>query len=195
MASTYTSDIAKDISFRQFVLNCARACTPLAFMRDEPWGALIPETREVSAYYVEKIKETQELLDKVSKMTPEECEEEAQKEYQDSCEYKQESNRKRKELKDKYEAMLEKVRAWDCPHSYLKDFMVTQINQSIAHDCYVSVNPKEPQPLSGEVWKKTRIDKLTEDLERYQKRLREEAKQVTEYNIWIRQLLDSLPEE
>ena len=195
MASAYTSDIAKDISFRQFVLNCARACTPLAFMREEPWGTPIPETKEIDQYYPQRIKETQELLDRISNMTPEECDEEAQKEYKASVAYEWESNKKRKDLKGKYEAMLEKVRAWDCPHSYLKDFMIKQINQSIGHDCYISEHSKNNTPLSGEVWRKMRIDMLVKGLERYRVELHEEEKQVSEYNVWIRQLLDSLPEE
>ena len=195
MPSAYTSDIAKDISFRQFVLNCARACTPLAFMREEPWGTPIPETKEIDQYYPQRIKETQELLDRISNMTPEECDEEAQKEYKASVAYEWESNKKRKDLKGKYEAMLEKVRAWDCPHSYLKDFMIKQIYQSIGHDCYISEHSKNNTHLSGEEWKERQISILTYDIERYQVGLHEEEKQVSEYNVWIRQLLDSLPEE
>ena len=60
MPTGYTAAIAKDITFNDFVMQCAKAM--LIMMRDEPANAPIPERFEPGSHYVNKITEANELL-------------------------------------------------------------------------------------------------------------------------------------
>ena len=127
MPTGYTADIANDISFKDFVLKAAEA---FGFGRSE-------EYFEESTYYTEMYNEAANRVIKLERMTREEKLAFATAEIEKETASVQSQFNQAILLKNKYEAMLEKVRSWNCGPEFveLKKFMVSQIEDSIVFDC------------------------------------------------------------
>lgn len=127
MPTGYTADIAKDISFEEFVLKAAEA---FGYGRSNQY-------KEDSKYYTEEYMEAASLVNKLERMTREEKLVYAASQIEAETARVQEDFNKAILLKNKYEAMLERLRDWDCgpEFSNLKQFMISQIKSSIEYDC------------------------------------------------------------
>lgn len=99
--------------------------------------------------------------------------------------------------------MLEKVEAWIPPtkdHDHLKEFMITQLRESIDFDCnpdYYNADLTQllirgENKLSAEQIRNDKRNHLEEDLKYYQNKLYEEKKHVAAANEWIKDLYKSL---
>lgn len=199
MPTGYTAAIAEGITFRDFILSCARAFGACVSMRDDPSDASIPERFEPSDYHTKKIAETERELAELKTMSDTEAEKRAKKLYQELVDSAEKGIRNANALKAKYEAMLSEVRAWVPPsqdHTGLKDFMVQQITESLKFDCstkYYTDNP--PVLQSGSAWRAERLKTLLQDLDYHQREHAEEVSRIESRNTWIRQLRESLPVE
>ncbi len=196
MATGYTMDITKGIDFRTFALKCARGMGALIHMRDDALDVPIREDK-VSGYHAEELEKREAELQRVHSLTVEECEQEAEKLYLHEVEYRDKQEKERLELLKKYEDMLEQVRAWSPPtseHAGMKEFMETQIVDSIKFDCRVC-SSDEPVKKDGASWRADKISRIMKDIEYSKKHGKEDQERVAERNKWVKDLIESLPAE
>jgi hypothetical protein len=195
MPTGYTNCIKSGISFKDFVMRCSRAMMSLITMREEPMDAPIPEEFEPSDYYKKKLEEYNNELKIVENYTIEEVNEEVKREYDKEIVYDREKINEAKELKKKYEDMLEMVRKWQPPtseHYKFKSFMIQQLEDSIKWDCGTDYYKKEVVLLSGFEWKKNKLEELNKDINRYIIEYKEEIDRTKFRNDWVKALRDSL---
>jgi len=157
MATGYTADIANDISFEKFVMNCARAFGACITMRDDPKDVEIPEF-EPSMYHAERLREAKEELDSIKRMSLTEATHLATEEFKSNLEFNIRAIDNSNTLRKKYLSMLAKVKKWKSPsseHDNMKKFMCKQVNDSMEHDCDTQYYyDNAPKILSGKEWGK-----------------------------------------
>lgn len=195
MPTGYTADIAKDITFEQFALRCARAFGALVNMRDDPYDAPIPDKIEPSSYYKREFEDVKKRLDKFLKgYSEKEIEKFCEKEYTEALDSHISYLKKNEELRRKYEKKLKEVRAWTPPskdHKGLKDFMIKQIEDSIYCDCSTG-DEAPPKKLSREEWLKKEKADIDWKYTRYKDEYEKEVSRAKERTKWIKQLKSSL---
>ena len=196
MPTRYTEAINKGISFEKFVMQCARAMGACITMRDDSFGAEIPERFEPSDYYQKRLKEAKETLKRLQKMSVADAQKQAKAEYKSEVVRWEKQIEESHRLNQKYTEMLSQVKQWQPPtpdHDGLKNFMVEQITSSINFDCnteYYHDNP--PQMLSGEKYLEKNTTSALRDIDYYKKQNREEIDRINSRNVWIKQLRNSL---
>ncbi len=191
MPTGYTSKIADGISFKEFVLICSRNFGANIQMRDEPLGIEIKEY-EPNKYYVNKLNETKEKYKNFLDMDSNELIELWNEEYQEDVKWRVEANAKNKDLKNKYETMLEKVNAFIPPtedHINLKNFMIDQLEKSIKFDCH---EHEIPEQVDFNVWYDDKISGFERDINHYERDLEDEKIRIEGANLWNQQLKESL---
>lgn len=180
MPTGYTADLydGKDVSFREFVLRCARAMSPFIMQRDndinEPPKKI--EFDEYS-YAARELPQDQAKLDAFLQMSRA-SRKELWRAYVKRVTVDNESSARQKAaLRKRYEDMLAEVYAWDVDPilDKFKEFMIDQLKESIRFDC--TVYHHEPMPF--EEWEEHEIKMLrrwvemhTEDIERDKERVR-----------------------
>lgn len=192
MPTGYTHGIEKGISFNEFVMGCARG-------RDDSSDAPIPDEFKPSTYRADALKEFNEELVRLSKMSLKEAEIQADKDYKKSiCQNKKIVDDK-KLLEKKYNAMLDKVKAWIPPtpeHRCFKQFMIDQIQDSIGFDCDTSYYVRNPSvKQSAKEWLVERIESCKHDIEYHTKENAEEIACCKKRSDWIKALKNSLAKE
>ncbi len=196
MPTGYTHDIEKeDFTFEEFTLGCAKAFGACISMRDLPSNTTIPDEFKVEPYYQDKILETQKQIEKHLNLTLEEWGDLCDKDFEQKESRRVESLNKNIKLLDNYNKMLAKTKEWQPPseeHLSLKEFMINQIEESIDFDCDVKYYNKPNVKVSVDVFKSETIVKLYKDLEYYTKNNEEEIKRVSQRNLWVKQLRESL---
>lgn len=197
MPTGYTAPICEgeEMTFEQFALRCARNFGAFVSMREEPMDAPIPDEFKVDAYYQKCYDEAKAAYENFMQNPPtdEELEEAYAKYVQTETDRAKKANEKAAFIRQRYEAMLAKVRKWEPPtpeHVNLKDFMIEQLTESIDFDC------KEYMPhICGkqEYMEYERSGKFYEDNLRVSKDSLEKATEsCAERNAWIKDLRDSL---
>lgn len=197
MATGYTAEIEKGITFEKFVMQCARAFGACVMMRDDPMDAEIPEVFESSKFHIEHIEEVQETIKDLESMYLSVANDKAVEEYRQEVIRHQERISEKNALREKYNAMLSKVKAWQPPtpdHQGLKDFMIQQIESSIDFDCDTEWYIKNYSPvlLTGEQWLTDKIAKALKDLDYHTKENQKEIERAEGRTAWIKALRDSL---
>ena len=194
MPTGYTLDLydGKDLTFEEFVLKCARAFGALIGMRDKSIVAPIPERFEPSDYHLKELEKTKKRLKEIKEWNEDKAKQEAERAYQEALKKREEFIKKNKLIRKRYEDMLSKVREWKPPtpdHVDLKKFMIQQLEDSIAFDCFI---PEMPQRLSGEEYKEQQIKKALNDIDYHEKEYAKEVNRVYERNKWLLLLRESL---
>lgn len=196
MPTGYTADIKDGISFKTYAMNCARAFGACLTLREEPLGAGIPESFEPGDYHRKAAQEIRGELVVLDLMTPAGWQRAADQAW-DAAEMSRlmhmEDERK---LREAYEAMLVKVKAWMPPtpdHDGLRDFMRTQIEQSIKFDCHADSYSAPTVRLHGEAWMIDRRTRLTRDLQYHEREHALAVERAAKSTAWVRALRDSLP--
>lgn len=197
MPTGYTLAIKDDITFRQFAMDCARAFGACISLRDEPGGGeKIPEQFEPGQFHAEHLQKSRELLAEVEAMTPEQCAEAAEQDYQRGVESRNKAIANARELQAKYEAMLAEVNAWMPPsaeHVELQNFMRKQIEESINFDCNTSFYERQqPVRIAPEKWRAERIATIRQQISYHEKGQAEEVARTNSRNEWVRLLRESL---
>lgn len=192
MPSGYTAPIEKGIGFKDFVLNCSRAFGALVHLRDDS-TAEIPDVIKPDDYYSKQVEEYSKKLDEFRKVTLAEAEQKCQAEYEKTISFYKKLDSDKLALKDKYNEMLGKVKAWNPPtsnHEGLKKFMIEQIEESINWDCSVY----EPNVIkrNAEEWLAYKLEDIQKDLDRAIKSNNEEIQRAKERTEWIQALKKSL---
>lgn len=193
MATSYTAKLHDGPQeFKEFVLSCARAFTPLIEMRDEPFDAAIPPEFKPSPYYWEQIVKRRVSLKKLEAMPPSEAAREAERVYTHAMDDYRRANAKTSAVETRYRAMLTEVQSWVPPtpeHQELKDYMVQQLAQSLDHDCYLLT---KPNPVTGAQWLEQQVEMEKHSLSHYERAWEEEQARVKWRNEWVSALRKSL---
>jgi len=199
MPTGYTAGIAGNMSFNEFIMDCARAMGACITMRDDPRSTEIPDKFEPSTYYIKAFKKATQRFTTLQKMSAKEAEKEAKKEFKKAVENNQKNISDNNELRKKYQTMLASVKEWQPPtpdHKGLKSFMVEQISESIEHDCsnsYYLDNP--PKMLSGEEWLSKKISAALRNINYYETENQKEVERANGRTLWVQQLKKSLNKE
>jgi hypothetical protein len=196
MPTGYTAPIQSGeiTDFRDYALQCARAFGACVMMRDEPMDKPIPDEFQPSSYHAERLAAVRDELGKIMKMTMELCGRTATEEYTKACKDQERREAEVRLVRERYESMLAKARAYVPPsddHKSLAEFMVSQLEESLKLDCSPS-RMKESELLSPEAWKARKVEALLCDIEYHVKRQREEEERVATWNKWITDLRRSL---
>jgi len=194
MPTGYTLDLydGKNITFKEFVMKCARAFGALISMKDESLNAPIPEHLEPSDYHLKEIEKAKKRLEEVNRWDEDRAEQEADRVYEKALKKRKEFIKKNSAIRKRYEDMLAKVLKWEPPssdHENLKQFMIQQLKDSIKFDCYT---PEMPRRLSGEEYKQQEINNALSNIEYHSKEYAEEVDRVQRNNKWLQLLRDSL---
>ena len=198
MPSGYTAIIGdkKDVTFKEFTIQCSRAFGACIMQRDDPLD-VPPKKQSVDAYYEDELKDATRKLNIFLKTPEKEMLVKLKKEIQDKNKKIEINNAKqlkeKDELKARYNSMLTQVEAWQPPttdHEGLKQFMISQINDSIKWDC--NVYPDHPIQQSVNKYYNTQLEYLKDNVENAQKRYNDELKTVTTRNKWIDDLYKSI---
>ncbi len=198
MPTGYTAKIADGITFKQYALLCARAFGACIELRDNPMDEPIPDEFNPSDYHSKAIADAEKRLAVVTAMSIAECNMAALNEYEERKRSIVNYMAEHATLKEKYDAMLTAVNAWQQPsseHEGLKTFMREQIEQSTKYDCSTDYYEKELQelkPLSGDAWKSEEIAKCHKNLAYHTKENQKEIARAKSRTEWVNQLRDSL---
>jgi len=160
-------------------------------MRDDPLDAEIPEFQP-SNYYAERLAEIEGELARLRKMSDEEAEKEVETAYKKELEENEAWIAKNTEKYDRYQKMLDKVKAWAPPslaHTGLKNFMIEQIKMCMPDLGY---RPKNPKRISGKEWITKKMAALEKNKVYFEKKNQDEYERVSKANEWVRLLKASL---
>lgn len=193
----YTEKVAENenFSFKDFALMCARSFGALIDMRDEPLDAPLPEKFEPNDYYINRLNEAKAELRKFRANPPKK--DELSKRYDEYLftlgEDIRKENDKRKIIKQRYEAMIDKVKNWQPPtpeHNGLKELMIEQLTDSIEFDCKEYKPRIETKAEYIHVYGNEKY--LLDEIAHYERFVKEEKDRCESKNKWIKELRDSL---
>lgn len=193
MPTEYTYCIAEGATFEEFAWKCARGMGALIMMRDEPADAPIPERFEPSDWHAKRLFEAKAELATLLAMTDVEVAARAEAAHIDDIDAWARREHERHAQKAAYEAILARINAMDVPESHagFKEFMRLQVSESIDFDTgYVLVKPKA---VSGEEWKRSRVDRLRSEIAFCEQMHAQEVQHTNERNEWLATLRQIIP--
>lgn len=194
MPTGYTHKIKDGQTFNEFVWSCARAFGALIEMRDSPSDELIPERFEPSTFYADAIKNKEVELANAEQRSDAEWEVLATAEYDEAVKQYQKSYQGNEDLEQKYKAMLSEAEAWEPPteeHRGLKEFMVSQLGESIRFDCGHTLS--QPVEKTGTELREQKLAHLRKSIDDYKEENRREIERVEGRNKWLADLRASVP--
>lgn len=192
MATGYTDKITDTTTLPEFIMRCARAFGALIEMRDDPLDATIPNEFKVSSHHSDRAKESRDRLNELTSMTSGQVAAACNKDNDKQLEYWQKRKEERAQLKSRYTRLLKMVRTWKPPtpdHVEMKNFMVSQITDSIKFDCYTVKKPKKATPKK---WLEDQIKNENWSLNYHNEHYAKEEAQVKERSEWVKALRESL---
>jgi hypothetical protein len=196
MPTGYTAAVQDgSVTFNQFVWRCARAMGALVMMREDPVDAPIEEFKP-SDYYAKVVAKAEAEIARLEAMTPGELEELVGKERAKLTEDNARYVREKALARERYDAMLKQVEAWEPPthdHCGLRDFMAQQLESSIEFDCGTPY--QAPLPGNPKDWRDERIASLRASLSRLREDAAKEIERTNARNEWVRTLKASVPYE
>lgn len=200
MPTGYTDGVmqGKITELKDFAALCARAFGACVMMRDEPLDTPIPEEFEPCTYHKDRLKQVQAELESFSNKSPEELMEDFEEYKASQKEFALRVIEEKNNYRTRYESMLEKVRAYTSPsvdHHKFKEFMVSQLVDSISFDCDTSYYLgllEEVEKLDFKQWALDKQKSLLYDIQYHTKHDKEEEERTNSRNEWISKLRESL---
>lgn len=192
MPTGYTHTIKQGIDFKQFALDCAQHFGASVVQRD---GEQIPVELTVDDYHKRAAQEARERLKEILVMTAQERETAAKRAWEEAEAARVAELNMCRQLRESYESMLSEVLRWKPPtrdHVGLKEFMKTQIIESMEADCDDSYYTTPTLQRSGAQWAADEIARLNRTITYHNEAHAREAKRTTERNAWLRELRKSL---
>jgi hypothetical protein len=196
MPTGYTSDIKQGITFEQFALNCARAFGACLSLRDLPGGGdVIPQSFEPSDYHLKKIDDLKKKLDEFRNMDVSD----AYKSWSTYC--NAEIDRRQRNLEEStrliesYNKMLDQVKNWQPPtddHIVLKEFMITQIEESIRFDDDSEYYSRSWEKPTCRDWMLSTLRDIEGDIAYHEERYQHDVAIAERNTKWIKYLRSSL---
>lgn len=195
MPTGYTADVqsGKVTDFKQFAMKCVRGMGVCVIMRDDPHDAAIPERWEPSTWHDERLAEAVADEKRILAMSAADEEQQCLKEHEEAMAEYRRSEERRKAERSRYETMLAKVWAWNPPtpeHEGFKDFMRTQLVQSIDFDC--GSGPSAPVLQTSSEWRKAKLKAIHWSIEYHTKERAEEIERTESRNRWMAEFRKSL---
>lgn len=197
MPSAYTASVADGTitDLKPFAIQLARGMGALIMMRDDPWDAPIPEKFEPSQYNAGQLAEAKTERDRVLAMTGAEAETAAKAEAAEHDALIANRKAERTEQRARYQAMIEKVEAWDGAPEGIKEFGLSQLRESMEFDCAEQFTWYKDRPSEdGEVWRAAKLTEIERSMAYHAKAQTEEEARVEARNAWLAQLRKSLGE-
>jgi hypothetical protein len=196
MPTGYTADVVdgKVTDFRTFALRCARAFGACVMQRDEPMDAL-PRLDPPSTWHRDRAGRARAKLAELAAMTPVEQSAGAAAEHVRQCAHFAESEARATETRNRCNAMLAAVVAWEPPtdeHAQMKTFMVEQLTMTRDQDGRSYADP--PVPQTGAEWHAAEVAAAESDIAYCE---REQAKELERHagrQAWLDALYASLGE-
>lgn len=198
MTTYYTSDLyeGKDIEFADFVMKCARAFGAFFELRDEPLDSPLPEEFVSSRYHTEQLEKAEAEVLRIKAWDESEADRQAQLAYERAQRDYEETVAEQTARRNRYEAMLAKVRAWTPPtkqHEELKVFMVMQLIKSIDYDCSLE-HLTSPERLTGAAFKEEQLKSAHRQVSYHTKHVEDEVRLAVKRTNWVGALRQSLTE-
>lgn len=195
MPTGYTAAVADGsiTTLRDFALRCSRGMGALVTMRDEPFDAPVPTRLEPSRWNEERLAETEAKLAELRAMGPGEKAEVAAAAQAKARASWREGQARKAEQRGRYQAMLERVKAWRTEAEGIRSFMLEQLEMSIEGDCppIDEFDAEPPTQTADEWWRNALAD--AERLLAYHTRAHgEELERTAERNRWLAALWASL---
>ena len=193
MPSGLTCNIydGSDMTLRGFALNCVRQLGA-GYLATEQGEKRMPLDKapvlKVSDYHPEQIKKAEAELRQWLEVreNPEELQRKYEASYASNHEHNEDYDKRRKEIRERYLTMLDKVDAWVLPTEYksLKDLMINQIKESMDFDCRpCRIYKAERQPIDE--WIQMRIDMAQRDINYHKEEYAKEVERIEENNAYL----------
>lgn len=200
MPTGYTAGVADGTitDLVPFALQLARGMSALVTMRDDPWDKPIPERFEPRTFNADRLAEAKAEQAGLLKMNIAEAQEHA-----DAAFAKAEAE-KAKHFADKdaqrarYQAMIDKVEAWEGAPDGLKSFALQQLRDGMQFDCGDPEDRRywnEPVKMDGEAWRSGELQRVQKAIDYHDREDAAERERVELRNAWIAQLRKSLAME
>lgn len=167
----------------------------LVTMRDEPSDKEIPEKLEPSDYHLKAKATAEDNLSTLNSLSSEDANKKSSDAFNSAELHRAEKLKEEAVIESRYNEMLAKAKAWVSPskdHDKLKEFMVSQLEDSIKFDCGSSYYEKETAKITGEQWRNEQIEKAHKDIAYHLKNYREEVERTDNRNKWIDLLRNSI---
>lgn len=196
MPTGYTADVSNGTttSLRAFAIRCARAFGALAHMRDFPIDTPINVQRNG---YDAELREAAAHLEMMREVSDKWIESSIEQRHLEAIEFEERYHRNVTVVRARYEAMLEKVTAWDAPPPLraLREFMLKQIRESIECDCPAPRPVRIPERPTVAAFRAKEIAAAEERLAAARVRHAEEEKRLSASRKWVADLLAALPND
>jgi hypothetical protein len=191
MPTGYTTDIynGKEVTFKDFALNCARAFGACVMQRDDPAGEK-PKIQPEESYHTKALKK----LSTFKKPSKKQFETFIKRSIADN----KEIINKNKALEKAYSEMIEKAAKWTPPtteHEALKDFMIKQLVESKQWDCGLDHYENQLVSLSAMTYNdyiEKKRKEYTFNCKYHEEHLIKEIDLIKQRNKWIEDLYNSL---
>lgn len=191
---THGVETGEITDFREYALRCARNFGACIMLRDEPLSSEIPEFKP-SDYYADSLAEASRELAEFLAMNESERRVLHAMEQAKNAERAAEGIADAKLKRDRYEAMLEKARAFRSPsdhHDSYAKFLVDQLTSSIEFDCSTDYWDSLAKPVPFELWEKKKLETLHNSVSWRAKENLDEINRTRERNEWVRKLKEAL---
>lgn len=191
MPTGYTSDLYEgEQGFNDFVLGCARGMMFAIHQRDESSDNLPRKRKADTSYYDRELETLNRKESAWVQKTDEEKWEQWSEEMSKRVAEHARSAAKRREIKKRYDDMIEAVDNWDCDpmlESFRK-FMLDQLESSRDSDCHEW--PLQVTPFDE--WCENKEKNFRKDREYYNEKIVEERERVAVQHKYIDALYESL---
>jgi len=194
MPTGYTHEIyeGEKITLRDFALRCARGMGALITMRDAPFDAPIPTELQPSVqHYDEHIAAAKARIAELRAMTTEELESSAAKHNAEAIARNEKRVAENTNLRANYERLISETEAWTGAPEGLKEFMLSQLRESLHFDVYD--DPYLEEGVSPTIWYANQLILAQREIENYTRYREEEIERTEARNKWLAQLHASLP--
>jgi hypothetical protein len=179
----------EDVSLAGYLRRVARSMTDFVHMRDEPYDAQLTRRDLSRSYHAESIEKAKARLTELDGISLADAERMAKAEYDDEYRDWRERKHKNEELRRRYESMVEKVEAWDCPEqiAYMKEHALKYLRESIDFDCHDYEGPHfgPPKRKLGPDWLRDQRERATHDIDYHTAEVAKQEGRDTEFNVQI----------
>lgn len=186
MPTGYTSAVVNGASFKQYLQGCARAF--IIQLRDDPLDAPLPRSLPPDTYHEDELARATAERARLMSLSAAELDAEAKADYVKCLAWWETRQKENAEQIAKYQAMLDQVLAWELPtpeHRALKEFMASQLRQSIAHDMHDPKYDPKPAPKTGAFYLEEKLAAVDHDIEHHGQRVQQKNEGYANINAWL----------
>lgn len=197
MPTWYTKPVmdGKMTSAKDYILRCAREIDYLAFMRDEPMDAPIPETRPDDTYYQDLYEKAKKELSELLVMDENDIHREAEKWRQDKIKTEKKFYEKLTLENSRLTEMTKKLETWKPKHDSingLRYFAIEQLGISRENTGDIEKEIKKIRSIPDDDWYRNKINRLNNNISYWRDQATRQTMNVSLTNQWLKELRESL---